>query len=144
MVRIFKSFFLALSLIIMTGAAAQAQVTVQGAPVERGIGFQEPATPIMERAVAQYNVLILPIVTAVTLFVLALLLWTCWKYREREGRQPSTVTHTTHPMGPHEPHGPACPMKPHTSPTWDPTRRDPTAWVTWQTTMSLASRGPRQ
>lgn len=95
MVRIFKSFFLALSLIIMTGAAAQAQVTVQGAPVERGIGFQEPATPIMERAVAQYNVLILPIVTAVTLFVLALLLWTCWKYREREGRQPSTVTHNT-------------------------------------------------
>ena len=77
--RIFKSFLLALSLIVMTTAAAQAQVTVQGVPVERGVGFQDPATPIMERAVAQYNVLILPIVTAVTLFVLALLLWTCWK-----------------------------------------------------------------
>jgi len=95
MVRIFKTFLLALSLIVMTSAAAQAQVTVQGVPVERGVGFQEPATPIMERAVAQYNILILPIVTAVTLFVLALLLWTCWRYREREGRQPSTVTHNT-------------------------------------------------
>ena len=91
--RIFKSFMFALSLVLITGAAAQAQVTVQGVPTEYALGFQEPATPIMERAVAQYNILILPIMTAVTLFVLALLLWTCWKYREQEGRQPSTVTH---------------------------------------------------
>ena len=95
MVRIFKTFMLAMSLFLMTSAAAQAQVTVQGVPVERGLGFQDPATPIMERAVAQYNVLILPIMAAVTIFVLVLLLWTCWKFREREGRQPSTVTHNT-------------------------------------------------
>jgi cytochrome c oxidase subunit II len=95
MVRIFKTFMLALSLFLMTSAAAQAQVTVQGVPVERGLGFQDPATPIMERAVAQYNVLILPIMAAVTIFVLVLLLWTCWKFREQEGRQPSTVTHNT-------------------------------------------------
>ena len=95
MVRIFKTFMLALSLFLMTSAAAQAQVTVQGVPVERGLGFQDPATPIMERAVAQYNVLILPIMAAVTVFVLVLLLWTCWRFREQEGRQPSTVTHNT-------------------------------------------------
>ena len=86
MVRIFKTFMLALSLFLMTSAAAQAQVTVQGVPVERGLGFQDPATPIMERAVAQYNVLILPIMAAVTIFVLVLLLWTCWRFREQEGR----------------------------------------------------------
>ena len=95
MVRIFKTFMLAMSLFLMTSAAAQAQVTVQGVPVERGLGFQDPATPIMERAVAQYNVLILPIMAAVTVFVLVLLLWTCWRFREQEGRQPSTVTHNT-------------------------------------------------
>jgi len=95
MVRIFKTFMLALSLFLMTSAAAQAQVTVQGVPVERGLGFQDPATPIMERAVAQYNVLILPIMAAVTIFVLVPLLWTCWRFREQEGRQPSTVTHNT-------------------------------------------------
>ena len=95
MVRIFKSFLVALSLIAVVGVAAQAQVTVQGFPVERGVGFQDPATPIMERADGQYNVMMLPIMSAITLFVLGLLLWTCWRFREREGHQPSTVTHNT-------------------------------------------------
>ena len=95
MVRIFKSFLLALTMILVTGAAAQAQVTVQGVPVEYGLSFQEPATPIMERAVGQFNVLILPLMTAVTIFVLVLLLWTCWRYRERDGHEPNNVTHNT-------------------------------------------------
>ena len=95
MVRIFKSIVLALSLLTVAATAAQAQVTVQGVPVEYGLSFQEPATPIMERAVGQFNVFILPLMAAVTVFVLVLLLWTCWAFRERDGHQPGNFTHNT-------------------------------------------------
>ena len=95
MVRIFKSIVLALSLLTVAATAAQAQVTVQGVPVEYGLSFQEPATPIMERAVGQFNVFILPLMAAVTVFVLVLLLWTCWRFRERDGHQPGNFTHNT-------------------------------------------------
>ena len=95
MVRIFKLIVLALSLLTVAATAAQAQVTVQGVPVEYGLSFQEPATPIMERAVSQFNVFILPLMAAVTVFVLALLLWTCWRFRERDGHQPGNFTHNT-------------------------------------------------
>lgn len=67
-------------------------VAVAAVPSEWGLGFQEAATPVMARLTEFHNFL-LYIITAITLFVLALLIYVVVRFREKANPVPSKTTH---------------------------------------------------
>jgi cytochrome c oxidase subunit II len=75
-------------LLLADGAALAAQ------PTPWQLGFQPPATPIMDRMESFHN-LLLWIITVITLFVLALLAWVCVRFRASRNPTPSRRTHNT-------------------------------------------------
>jgi cytochrome c oxidase subunit 2 len=70
------------------------QGEVIGAPQPWGIGWQPSGGPIMDR-IASFNELVTWIIVAITLFVLALLLWVVWRYRASANPNPSRTSHNT-------------------------------------------------
>ncbi|MGE0829846.1 MAG: cytochrome c oxidase subunit II [Hyphomonadaceae bacterium] len=72
--------------VLMGGAAWADQ------PVDRGVDFQSPATPAMQEIVSFHNFL-LPIITVISVFVLALLLWVIIRYNRRANPTPRKFTH---------------------------------------------------
>jgi cytochrome c oxidase subunit II len=65
-----------------------------GQPTPWQIGLQDPASPVMEDVVGFHDVVLL-IVTAITLFVLALLVTVMVKFNARANPTPSRTTHNT-------------------------------------------------
>jgi cytochrome c oxidase subunit 2 len=59
------------------------------------IGFQEPVTPIAKEIENFHNYLLMPIITVISLFVLALLVYVMWRFNERVNPTPSKTTHNT-------------------------------------------------
>jgi cytochrome c oxidase subunit 2 len=76
-------------------AAAMADEGVVGAPVPGQIGLQAPATDLMRQLEWLHNVVLLPIITIITLFVLALLLWCIVRFNEKANPVPSKTAHNT-------------------------------------------------
>ena len=66
-----------------------------GQPIDRGIDFQPQVTPIGEQAYWFNHVMLLPIITIISLFVLGLLLWVVVRYRAKANPVPSKTTHNT-------------------------------------------------
>jgi len=83
--------------------AAEAAVPVNQTKPETGIGmpdgrwtgFQNQYTDIGKEALWFHNVLLVPIITVISLFVLALLLWAMWRYRRSANPTPSRTSHNT-------------------------------------------------
>jgi len=73
---------------VIAGSAGAAE------PQAWQLGLQEPAGSIAEKANSLHN-LLLVIITAISVFVLALLIYTCVRYRERANPKPSRTTHNT-------------------------------------------------
>lgn len=73
--------------------AAQAQPIV-GVPHDWQLNFPPSYTPLMER-VASLNDLLLVIITLISLFVLALLLYVMWRFHATRNPSPTTTTHNT-------------------------------------------------
>lgn len=90
----------ALGATLLTGmAAAQTAgmrdgLDILGAPHAGGIAFQNPATDGM-RDIAALDTFLLWIATAITLFVLGLMLWSAWKHNAKANPVPATFTHNT-------------------------------------------------
>lgn len=63
-------------------------------PTDGAMGFQEPATSIMER-VYDFHTILLVIITAIVLFVSALLVWVMIKYNARANPTPKRFSHNT-------------------------------------------------
>jgi cytochrome c oxidase subunit 2 len=76
-------------------ALAQDSNEVLGAPHDKGLGLQAPATDLAERMDFLHNWILMPIITVITLFVLALLLIVVVKFRESKNPVPSKTTHHT-------------------------------------------------
>lgn len=57
-------------------------------------GFQDAASPVMERIAGLHDYLLV-IVTLITLFVMGLLGWVIWRYRAERNPVPSNITHNT-------------------------------------------------
>lgn len=77
-------------------ALAQDQSTpVLGAPHDKGIGLQAPATDLAEQLDFVHNDVLMPIITVITLFVLALLLIVIFRFRESKNPVPSKNAHNT-------------------------------------------------
>lgn len=84
-VRIFR-FLAMLGTLAVPGAALAAQ------PTPWQTGFQDAATPLMEQ-ITDFHFLLVVIITLITLFVLALLIWVAIRYNEKSNPNPSRTTH---------------------------------------------------
>ncbi len=80
----------------LMGAAslAAAGTALAGQPEPWQLGFQEAASPIME-SINSFHNLLLVLITAITLFVLALLAICIYKFNARANPNPSRTTHHT-------------------------------------------------
>ncbi len=83
----------------VSGGLAQAQATVPdlpivGAPVDGATGFQ-PAVTSVARDLQWLDHMILIIITIITLFVTALLIWVIVRYNAKRNPKPATFTHNS-------------------------------------------------
>jgi cytochrome c oxidase subunit 2 len=79
------------ALTLGSGGAALAQT---GQPAPWQMNFQTPVTNIAQDVVSFHN-LLLWLITAISLFVLFLLVYVCWKFNEKANPVPSKTTHHT-------------------------------------------------
>lgn len=84
----FCRFLALLGTLTVPGLAAAAQ------PEPWQMNLQEPATPLMEQIV-NFHDLLLIIITLISLFVLALLIYVIVKFNEKANPNPSKTTHNT-------------------------------------------------
>ncbi len=68
---------------------------IKGQPVNGGLTFQDQYSPTGDYALWVHDVVLLPLVVAICLFVLGLLLWVIARYRRRENVAPSRTSHNT-------------------------------------------------
>lgn len=62
-------------------------------PVNGGIGFQEPATPVMEELIKFHDGFVFPVIVAITVFVMALMAFIMIRFNEKANPVPSKTTH---------------------------------------------------
>ena len=75
-------------------ASAFAQ-ELMGQPTPGGIGLQPAASPLKHHAHFFHDVILMPIITVITLFVLALLIWVIVRYNKRANPVPARWSHNT-------------------------------------------------
>lgn len=82
--------------LLMAGSAAaqDSDAQIKGAPEPWQLGLQDAATPVMEE-VQDFHNLLLVIITAITVFVLALMIYAGWRFHETRNPTPSKTTHNT-------------------------------------------------
>jgi cytochrome c oxidase subunit 2 len=66
-----------------------------GQPIERGFRIQPQVTEIGQDALWMHDIVLMPIITIISLFVLALLLWVVVRYRAKANPVPSRTSHNT-------------------------------------------------
>ena len=64
-------------------------------PKDWQLGFQKSASKSMDDIVWFHDYMLVPIITAITAFVLFLLLYVCVRYRASKNKVPSTTSHNT-------------------------------------------------
>lgn len=62
-------------------------------PKPNELGLQAAASPRMERLMDFHDDLLMPIITVITIFVLALLIWVAIRFNKKANPKPSTTTH---------------------------------------------------
>ena len=76
------------------GASAFAEDDI-GQPTPGGIDLQPGVTPLRDDAIFFHNVILMPIITLITLFVLGLLLWCVFRYNKKRNPIPARWSHNT-------------------------------------------------
>lgn len=76
-------------------AAETSDLPVIGAPTPWGIGFQPSASPVKHEMAWFHNSLLMPVITAITLFVMGLLLFVMIRFNAKANPKPSKTTHNT-------------------------------------------------
>jgi cytochrome c oxidase subunit 2 len=76
------------------GASALAEDLV-GQPTPGAIDMQPGVTPLKHDAIFFHNAILMPIITAITLFVMALLVWCIVRYNKRSNPVPARWSHNT-------------------------------------------------
>ncbi len=89
-----RTFLTALLAMLAGGAATAQGLPIIGQPVDGKMGFQ-PAVTEVARDIHWLDGMILIIITAITLFVMALLIICIVKFNERRNTEPATFTHNT-------------------------------------------------
>lgn len=68
---------------------------IKGQPESGGLGFQDQYSPNGEFALFMHDAILMPIITGVSLLVLALLLWVVVRFNRRANPVPSKTSHNT-------------------------------------------------
>ena len=89
-----KIHFLTLIICSLFSMLGQANETGLGVPSNWGIDLQNPISEVA-KDVYDMHFFVLIIITLITLFVLALLLWVCYRYSEKNNKNPSKTVHNT-------------------------------------------------
>jgi cytochrome c oxidase subunit 2 len=90
-----RKLFATLILIAFSaGLATQASAAGLGQPVDWQLGLQQAATPVME-FIKDFHNFLLVIITLISLFVLALLIYVMVKFNAKANPKPSKTTHNT-------------------------------------------------
>ena len=80
--------------LLLSGAAFAQGLEVVGQPLPEKMGFQPPATELA-RDLQGLDHMILIIITVITIFVTAPLLWVMFRYSEKRNKTPATFTHNS-------------------------------------------------
>jgi cytochrome c oxidase subunit 2 len=80
--------------VLASSPARTAPDATVGQPTE-AMGFQPQVTPIGEEALFFHNAILMPIITIISIFVLALLLYVMVRFRRSANPVPSRTTHNT-------------------------------------------------
>ena len=84
---------------LLTGAVAWAGLAgvaaAEGGPKNWQLGFRPPASPTAEEIHWFNDVILLPIIVAIVVFVMALLVYVMWRFSEKRNPTPSKTTHNT-------------------------------------------------
>jgi cytochrome c oxidase subunit 2 len=86
--------FLAEALMVAMAFFGSAGAALAETAHEWQIGFQPAASPVMEQITSFHNILVI-LITAITLFVMGLLLYIMVRFNARANPVPSTTTHNT-------------------------------------------------
>jgi cytochrome c oxidase subunit 2 len=79
---------------VVWGAAARAADLI-GQPTPGAIDMQPGVTPLKDDAEAFHNLILMPIITVITLFVMGLLAWCIIRYNKRANPTPARWSHNT-------------------------------------------------
>ena len=79
---------------VMFGAQALAE-DLLGQPTPGGIGLQPAASPLKHDAHFFHDAILMPVITIISLFVLALLVWIVVRYNKRANPVPARWSHNT-------------------------------------------------
>ncbi len=79
---------------IATAVAVHAESAYEGMAKPWQLGFQPPATPVMQRLYDMHDFLLV-VITVITIFVLLIMVWICLRYNRRANPVPSKTTHNT-------------------------------------------------
>ncbi|MDE3175713.1 MAG: cytochrome c oxidase subunit II [Pseudomonadota bacterium] len=86
---------LGLAALVAALGVTAARAEVPGHAVPHQIGFQTPVTEVDHYLVWFHNDILMPIITVITLFVLALLVYVVYRFNEKANPVPSKTTHNT-------------------------------------------------
>ena len=59
------------------------------------LGYQKSVTPVMDDLVFMHDYILLPIITAISVFVLFLILYAVWKFKASKNPNPTKTSHNT-------------------------------------------------
>ena len=76
-------------------SVTSAMAAIPGRAVPDQLGFQVPVTQVGRYIVWFHDDILLPIITLITLFVAALLIYVMWRFHEKRNPTPSKTTHNT-------------------------------------------------
>jgi len=82
-------------LLSQDGAPTMAVTPGVGQPVDGKLGLQPQFSPNGRRAAHMHDVILMPIITAISVLVLVLLLWCVFRYRRAANPVPSRTSHNT-------------------------------------------------
>ncbi len=92
--QLFRRLVAAVFLAVTLGALALAEPALADFPRTWQMGMQTPASPVAEQIVWLHN-LVLVIITAITIFVAALLGYVIWRFSAERNPTPSQTSHNT-------------------------------------------------
>jgi cytochrome c oxidase subunit 2 len=94
MIAIFKKRLLLIATLILFSSFGFAEDSGLGVAKNWGIDLQNPISEVA-KDVYDMHFFVLIIITLITLFVLALLIWVCYRYSEKNNKNPSKTVHNT-------------------------------------------------
>ena len=90
---LFAAFAAVVTTAMMTGMAYADELL--GQPTPGGLGLQPAASPLKHQVHFFHDVILMPVITIISLFVLGLLLWIVFRYNAKSNPVPAKWSHNT-------------------------------------------------